>query len=202
MKYNRKEAERRFGHLYEVVPGDSCYYCGLPGDGVDHRPAVHTLHRFAKGRKVTRREIEAQYGQCRLLPCCTICNMGIGSFEGEGDDEYRDEILGFLDFYDDEGPHKGEWNFGTFLAAMEVLEARENGILGDEVYALPLIGRLLMAQALRAMKGEWKDDPRWKPHRERFRAWIIAEPRRRSAHFLAMARLKSYEFLDGVYGRN
>jgi hypothetical protein len=199
--YDRKEAEARFKHLYAEVPGDECHYCGLARDGHDHRPAIHTLHRFAKGRQVTRKEIEGHFGQCRLVPCCTICNMGIGSFEGVDDNDCRDEILGFLDFFDDDGPSKGVWSFGAFTVACEVLEARSKDIVGDEIYAVPAVGRAIMVHALRSRKGEWRDDPFWHPHRLRFANWLRAEPRRKSKHFLDMARLESYRFKDGVYGR-
>lgn len=202
LRYDRKKAEARFGHLFTVVPGDQCHYCGLPSDGHDHRPAVHTLHRFAKDRQVTRREIEEQFGPCRLVPCCTICNMGIGSFEGEHDNDRRDEILGFLDFFDDEGEQKGEWSYGAFAIACEILDARAKGLLGDEVYALPAVGRLIMSHALRVQKGEWADDPFFHEHRERFAAWLKAVPRRKAKHFLDMARLESYKFKPGVYDRS
>ncbi len=201
MRYDRRKAEARFGHLFSVVPGDACHYCGLPSDGHDHRPAVHTLHKFSEGRKVTRREVEEHFGPCRLVPCCTICNMGIGSFEGDDDNDRRDEILGFLDFYDDDGPTKGEWSFGAFSVACEILDARVEGLVGDDVYALPAVGRLIMSHALRVKKGEWKDLEFFNEHRERFASWLCAEPRRKSKHFLAMARLESYKFKQGVYGR-
>jgi hypothetical protein len=128
--------------------------------------------------------------------------MGIGSFEGENDNERRVEILEFLDFYDDGGPHKGEWNFGAFCVACEMLDARLNDVVGDEVYAIPAVGRAIISQALRVKMGDWKDDNFWHPHRQRFAAWLAAEPRRKSKHFLIMARLESYKFKDGVYGRS
>ena len=202
LRYDRRKAEARFAHLYAAVPGDECYYCGLPSEGHDHRPAVHTLHNFAKTRKVTRREIEDRFGPCRLVPCCTICNMGLGSFEGTDDNERRDEILSYLDFFDDDGPHKGEWSLGAFTTAYEILAARTEETVGDEIYALPAVGRLIMSHALRVKKGEWQDGEFWHFHRVRFAAWLQGEPRRKSKHFLNMARLESYKFKDGVYDRS
>jgi hypothetical protein len=201
LRYDRKKAEARFAHLYSLVSGEECHYCGFPSDGHDHRPAIHTLHRFSKGRKITRREVEAHLGPCRLVPCCTICNMGIGSFEGADDNERREEILSFLDFFNDEGPYKGEWNLGAFTVAYEVLEARAEGKLSDEIYALPAVGRLILSHALRTKMGEWRDGEFWHEHRLRLAQWLQGEPRRKAKHFLAMARLASYNFKDGVYGR-
>lgn len=202
MRYDRKKAEARFGHLYTEIPGNSCHYCGLPRDGYDHQPAIHTLHKFAKDRLITRKQIEERFGLCRLVPACTICNMGIGSFEGESDDDRRLEILGFLDFYDDEGPTKGEWNYGAFTVAYEILAARTQNVVGDEIYAIPSVGRLIMSHALRSKMGEWADHPFWMEHRERFAMWLSAEPKRKQKHFLDMSRLESYDFRNGVYGRS
>lgn len=202
MRYNRKSAEERFGHLYTEAPGDECYYCGMPRDGWDHRPSLFTLHKFAEGRKVTRREIFEQFGECRLVPSCVICNMGIGSFEGENDDDRRQEILNFIDLYDDFGPKKNEWNFGVFTAAAEILFARDEGMLTDEIYAIPLVGRIIMAHALWVKMGNAKDNEFWSKHRQKFADWLNGKPKRKAKHFLDMARLESYAFKDGVYGRD
>ena len=76
--YKRGEAERRFQHVYAPVDGDRCIYCGMPSDGkFDHQPPVYILHRFADGGLVTKRAIRERFGQCKLVPCCTICNMGL-----------------------------------------------------------------------------------------------------------------------------
>ena len=78
-KYNRKKAEQRFEHVYETVAGDKCIYCGMPSDGeYDHQPPVYILHRFADGGLVTKKAIREQFGQCKLVPCCRVCNMGWG----------------------------------------------------------------------------------------------------------------------------
>lgn len=201
MRYIRKKAEARFGHVYTVVPGDKCHYCGLPSDGHDHQPAIYTLHKFAKDRLVTRKQIEERFGPCLALPACTICNMGIGSFEGESDDERRLEILGFLDFFDDEGPTKGQWNFGAFMIAYEILVLRDRNEVGDEVYAIPAVGRAIMVHALRAKMGEWMDHPFWSAHRDRLGKWLATAPRSKQKYFLDMSRLESYRFRPGVFGR-
>lgn len=201
MRYVRKKAEQRFGHLYTVVEGDECHYCGLPSDGHDHQPAIFTLHKFAADRLVTRKQIEERFGACYTVPACIICNMGIGSFEGESDDDRRQEILGFLDFFDQEGPSKGHWNYGAFLVAYEILLLRYQNAVGEEVYAIPSIGRAIMAHALRAKMGEWEDHPFWMTHREGFAKWLTAVPGRKQKHFLDMAGLESYSFRPGVYGR-
>ena len=201
LRYERKKAEARFRHVYTVVSGDECHYCGLPSDGHDHRPAIHSLHKFASSRLVTRKEIEGRFGKCRLVPCCTICNMGIGSFDGANDDECREEILGFIDFFDDDGPTRGSWNYGAFCTAVEILTARTIGNVGDEIYAIPVVGRAVISHALRSKMGQWQDDAFWSAHRERLATWLKSAPRRKSKHFLTMARLESYKFRDGVYGR-
>ena len=201
MRYNRKRAEERFGHLYTEVPGDECYYCGMPKDGFDHRPSIFTLHKFAKHRRVTRREINEQFGECRLVPSCIICNMGIGSYEGESDNDRRQEILNFLDLYDDFGPNKNEWNFGVFAAAAEILIARDQDMVTDEVYAIPLVGRIVISHALWVKMGNAKDDEFWQRHRMKLAEWLNAQPKRKAKHFLDMARLESYAFKDGVFGR-
>lgn len=202
MRYNRKQAQERFQHLYVEVPGDECFYCGMPKDGVDHRPAIFTLHKFAKSRMVTRREIHEHFGQCRLVPSCVICNMGIGSYEGENDNDRRQEILNFIDLYDDFGPNRNEWNFGVFTAAAEMLIARDQGMLTDEVYAVPLVGRLVVSHALWVKMGNAKDDEFWQRHRRKLAEWLTAQPRRKAKHFLDMARLESYSFKNGVFGRD
>lgn len=201
MRYDRKKAEARFGHLYGQVAGDACHYCDMPSDGHDHQPALHTLHKFAKDRLVTRKQVEERFGPCRLVPCCTICNMGIGAYEGDNDNDRRLEVLGFIDFYDDEGPTKGEWNAGAFMVAFGILQARTENLVGDDIYALPAVGRAIMSHALRTKMGEWPDDAIWKSHRERLALWMSAEPRRKQKHFLDMSGLESYGFRKGVYGR-
>ncbi|MER8446911.1 hypothetical protein NKH52_27350 [Mesorhizobium sp. M1066] len=96
-KYNRREAEMRFERVYEVVAGDQCIYCGMPNDGkFDHQPPVYVLHRFADGGLVTKKAIRERFGRCKLVPCCTICNMGLGAFHGSTDNERRQEIANWL----------------------------------------------------------------------------------------------------------
>ena len=91
-KYNRREAEMRFQRAYETVAGERCIYCGMPNDGkYDHQPPVYVLHRFADGGLVAKKAIRERFGQCKLVPCCTICNMGLGAFHGSTDNDRMQE---------------------------------------------------------------------------------------------------------------
>ena len=86
-RYSRREAEERFARVYERVAGHRCIYCGISSDGrYDHQPPVYVLHRFADGGLVTERAIREKFGPCKLVPCCTICNMGIGAYHGVDED--------------------------------------------------------------------------------------------------------------------
>jgi hypothetical protein len=127
--------------------------------------------------------------------------MGLGSYDGADDNDRRDEILCFLDFFDDEGPRKGQWNFGAWAIAYETLEAIDQGVVDRQAYALPAVGRLIMSHALRVKKGEWSDGDFWRRHRAKFADWLAETPKRASRHFIAMAGLESYAFKDGVYSR-
>lgn len=93
-KYDRRKAEKRFAPVYTTVDGDHCIYCGMPNDGkFDHQPPVYILHRFANGGLVTKRAIREQFGECLLVPCCTICNMGLGAYHGVDNNDRREEIV-------------------------------------------------------------------------------------------------------------
>ncbi|MBY5354344.1 hypothetical protein HFO94_12490 [Rhizobium leguminosarum] len=195
-KYNRREAEERFARVFEPVAGDRCIYCGMPSEGkVDHQPPVYVLHRFANGELVTKRDIQRQFGQCKLVPCCTICNMGLGAYHGADDNERRREIVGWF-LEDDRFPEdKLILDMGDRL-----IEQRAAGKRGTEVYAFPGVGRRIYIQALVGfIEGDFNHFdgfPEWlRLAQLELADWLRATPGRKAQYFLKMARLESYNLL-------
>ncbi|TGU56913.1 MULTISPECIES: hypothetical protein [unclassified Mesorhizobium] len=193
-KYNRNEAERRFEHVYETVEGDRCTYCGMPNDGkYDHQPPVYVLHRFADGGLVTKKAIRETFGQCKLVPCCTICNMGLGSFHGSDDNDRRQEIVKWF-LADDRYP---EDNF-ILEVGRRLIESRLSGTCGTEIYKFPGVGRIVYTHALTGLiEGEFNtpdEFPEWlRVTQSELAEWLRATARRKSRYFLNMANLESYE---------
>lgn len=196
LRYDRRKAEKRFAHVYESLAGDRCVYCGMPSDGkVDHQPPVYVLHRFANGGLVTKKQIRDAYGQCKLVPCCTICNMGLGAFHGDSDRDRRLEIVNW--FLAEEGDLMDR----AFLeAGTRLLEDFFDGKRGEEVFSFPGVGRVVYINALVGLaNGTFStpdDFPEWlQTAQDELAVWLRAAPRRKHTHFLAMANLESYDLL-------
>ena len=193
-RYDRRAAERRFGHLYASMEGDCCLYCGMSSDGkVDHQPPVYVLHRFANGSQVTKKQVREAFGDCRLVPCCTICNMGLGTFYAPDDRDRRAEIVGW--FLEDE---QNPLDKMILIAGRQLLEDRLNGRRGPEVYTFPGVGRLIYIAALVGLAdGTYRspdDFPKWlKAGQAELAEWLRGAPRRKYQHFLDMAGLESYQ---------
>lgn len=194
--YNRAAAERRFAHVYETVEGDHCVYCGMPSDGKhDHQPPVYVLHRFANGRMVTKRQIREAFGTCRLVPCCTICNRGLGAYHGNDDNDRRREILEWF-VVDDRFPD----DQAALIAGYLLLKARFEEQADINIYRFPEVGRAIYIEALLGlMNGDFaspRDFPEWlKIAQIELAEWLRQEPRRKSQHFLDMAHLASYDLV-------
>lgn len=195
-RYSRPRAEKRFAPVYEVVEGDRCLYCGMPSDGKqDHQPPVYVLHRFADGGLVTKRQIREHFGTCKLVPCCTICNMGLGAYHGVNDNDRRREIATWF-LVDERYPEDRD-----VLALGETLvEDRLRGKRGTEIYEFPGSGRIIYLTALlRFMDGEYskpEDFPDWlNLLQAELAEWLRGAPRRKAKYFLDMANLVSYDLL-------
>jgi hypothetical protein len=195
-RYNRRAAEQRFQHVYQLVTGDRCIYCGMPSDGkFDHQPPVYILHRFADGRLVTKKAIRERFGACKLVPCCTICNMGLGAFHGRDNDERRREIANWF-LVDDRYPEDAL----VVEVGRQLIERRLEGSRGPEICAFPGVGRVIYVNALfgliEGVFGCPDDFPEWlQTMQAELAEWLRAEPRRKSKYFLEMANLASYELL-------
>jgi hypothetical protein len=194
--YGRDSAEKRFARVYETVEGDTCIYCGMPNDGAyDHQPPVYILHRFAGGSLVTKREIRDNFGQCKLVPCCTICNMGLGAYHGKDDNDRRQEILNWF-LCDDRYPEDRvilEIGYGLLRKYLD--GAREKNI-----YVFPGVGRAIYIESLGGLiQGKFgipDDFPDWlKLTQSELADWLRETPKRKSQYFLEMANLQSYDLL-------
>ena len=195
-RYSRPRAEKRFAAVYEVVEGDRCLYCGMPSDGKqDHQPPVYVLHRFADGGLVTKRQIREHFGTCKLVPCCTICNMGLGAYHGVDDNDRRREIATWF-LVDERYPEDRD-----VLALGETLvEDRLRGTRGTEIYEFPGSGRVIYLNALLGfMGGEYskpEDFPDWLTLlQSELAEWLRGALRRKAKYFLEMASLESYDLL-------
>lgn len=195
-KYDRRKAEKRFARVYETMEGDRCVYCGMPSDGqFDHQPPVYVLHRFANGGMVTKKAIREKFGQCKLVTCCTICNMGLGAYHGSDDNDRREEIVSWF-LLDDRYPDdKNMLELGCRLIDLRLEQKR-----GIEIYAFPEVGRVIYIEALVGLiKGNYdstNDFPEWlKVMQLELAKWLRGAPRRKSQYFLDMAGLESYELL-------
>lgn len=195
-RYRRKDAEERFARVYDKVEGDRCIYCGMQNDGkYDHQPPVYVLHRFAGGELVTKRQIRHHFGSCRLVPCCTICNMGLGAYHGSDDSDRRREILNWF-LPDDKFPEDQ-----TILTiGHKLIEKRLQVGPEKNIYVFPGVGRAIYIQSLSGfIEGKFKspnDFPEWlKLTQSELATWLREEPRRKSQYFLDMANLQSYDLL-------
>lgn len=195
-RYNRRAAEKRFEHVYQPVAGDRCIYCGMPSDGkLDHQPPVYILHRFADGGVVTKKAIRERFGECKLVPCCTICNMGLGAFHGRDDNERRREIANWF-LVDERYPEDAL----ILEVGRQWIEKRLQGRRGTEIYDFPGVGRVIYIHALFGfIEGEFNSPdefPEWLRLTQRELAeWLRAASRRKSQYFLDMANLASYDLL-------
>lgn len=193
-RYNRYRAEQRFAHIYETAAGDRCIYCGIANDGkYDHQPPVYVLHRFADGGLVTKSAIREQFGQCKLVPCCTICNMGLGTYHGSDDNERRQEIVNW--FLEDDSIPEDQL---ILELGSKLLNDRLQQKRGSEIYEFAGVGRVIYAEALVGLiEGDFNspdDFPDWlKLAQSELAVWLRDAPRRKSQYFLAMANLESYE---------
>ncbi len=194
--YSRAAAERRFARVYETVDGDRCIYCGMPSDGTyDHQPPVYVLHRFAGDRLVTKREIRERFGQCKLVPCCTICNMGLGAYHGENDNDRRREIVNWFLCDRDVPEDKLILDIGYGLIQKYLSSNREKNI-----YVFPGVGRAIYIEALHGLiDGKFSspsDLPDWlKLTQSELAEWLRGAPKRKSQYFLDMASLQSYDLV-------
>lgn len=194
-RYDRRAAEKRFESVYVRVNGDRCIYCGMPSAERDHQPPVYVLHRFADGGLVTKNSIRARFGECRLVPCCTICNMGLGSYHGIDDNDRRREIANWF-LPDPQFP----LDRLTLVLGQRLLKGRFDGKRGQDIYAFPGVGRVIYLTALIGlMRGEFNAIdafPDWlKQTQSELAEWFRAAPRRSSQYFLDMANLESYNLL-------
>jgi len=195
-KYNRREAEMRFKRVYVAVDGDRCIYCGMPNDGKsDHQPPVYVLHRFAEGGLVTKKAIREHFGQCKLVPCCTICNMGLGAYHGYDDNDRRQEIVKWF-LVDDRYPEDKI----VLGVGYRLIQDRLEGRRGEEIYQFPGVGRIIYINALTALiEGEFSgpaEFPEWlKVTQSELAEWLRGAPRRKSQYFLDMASLAGYELV-------
>lgn len=195
-RYNRRAAEKRFEHVYQAVAGDRCIYCGMPSDGKrDHQPPVYILHRFADGGLVTKKAIREQFGECKLVPCCTICNMGLGAFHGRDDNERRREIANWF-LVDERYPEDAL----VVEVGRQLIHRRLEGSAGTKIYGFPGVGRVIYTHVLFGfIEGEFNSPdefPEWLRLTQRELAeWLRAAPRRKSQYFLDMANLASYDLL-------
>lgn len=198
-KYDRRKAENRFARIYDAVDGDRCIYCGMPNDGkVDHQPPVYVLHRFTDGGLVTKKAIREAFGPCKLVPACTICNMGLGAYHGKDDNARREEIVNWF-LLDERYPEdKLVLDIGYKL-----LNARLDGSRGPAIYEFPGVGRAVYIEALMGLvQGEYKstaDFPDWlKLAQSELAEWLRGEPRRKTRYFLDMANLESYDLVPNA----
>ena len=195
-KYNRQKAEKRFARVYETVAGDRCIYCGIANDGkVDHQPPVYVLHRFADGGLVTKKGIRERFGQCKLVPCCTICNMGLGAYHGSDDNDRRAEIVNWF-LQDDRYPEDKI----VLDAGARLIEDRLSDKRAQEIYEFPGTGRIIYIHALSGfINGDFQtfeDFPDWlNLVQQELADWLRSGSRRKSQYFLDMANLVSYELL-------
>jgi hypothetical protein len=195
-RYNRRAAEQRFQHVYQPVAGDRCIYCGMLSDGkLDHQPPIYILHRFADGGLVTKKAIRERFGECKLVPCCTICNMGLGAFHGRDDNERRQEIANWF-LVDDRYAE----DHLVVEIGRQLIEKRLNGTRGGEIYEFPGVGRVIYINALFGfIDGEFSvpdEFPEWLRLAQcELSEWLRGEPRRKSKYFLDMANLVSYDLL-------
>jgi hypothetical protein len=193
--YKRGEAEKRFQQVYSPIAGERCIYCGMPNDGkFDHQPPVYILHKFADGGLVTRKAIRERFGQCKLVPCCTICNMGLGAFHGS-DTERRQEIVNWF-LVDDRCPEDEI----VLKMGERLIDARLKGDRGTEIYEFPGVGRTIYISALLGfIEGDFggpDEFPKWLIiMQSELAEWLRGAPRRKSRYFLDMANLASYELL-------
>lgn len=195
-RYNRRTAEKRFEHIYRPIAGDRCTYCGIPSAGKhDHQPPVYILHRFADGALVTKKAIRERFGECKLVPCCTICNMGLGAFHGRDDNERRREIANWF---------LADGRYAEDALVLEIgrrlIEQRLERTRGSEIYEFPGVGRVIYVHALFGfIEGGYQatdEFPEWlQLVQQELADWLGAAPRRRSRYFLDMANLASYDLL-------
>ncbi|WP_155951233.1 hypothetical protein [Rhizobium mesoamericanum] len=195
-KYNRSEAEKRFARVYSTAPGDRCIYCGMPNDGkFDHQPPVYILHRFANGGLVTKKQIQEHFGQCKLVPCCTICNMGLGAYHGLSDRERRAEIVNW--FLEDERFPEDKL---ILALGCRLIGERLKGKRDRAIYEFPGVGRIIYMNALMGLiEGDFQgphDFPDWlRLAQSELSDWLRGAPKRKARYFLDMAKLESYELL-------
>jgi hypothetical protein len=186
----------RFAQDYDIVEGTSCIYCERPNGGkFDHQPPLYVLHRFASSRLVTKRAIREKFGQCKLIPCCTICNMGLGAYHGKDDNDRRQEIANWF-LLDERYPADKL----ILIFGYRLWDGRINQSRGTEVYQFPGVGRVIYIEALMGLVEGRYDTPDAFPDWLRLMQlelaeWLRTESRRRSRYFLDMANLQSYQLV-------
>ncbi|PDQ21425.1 hypothetical protein CN311_08860 [Mesorhizobium sanjuanii] len=139
----------------------NAFIAGCPMMGsMTINPPVYVLHRFADGGLVTKKAIRERFGLCKLVPCCTICNVGLGAFHGSNDNDRRREIVNWF-LADDRYPDdKLVLKIGNRL-----IQDRLQGRRGIEIYEFPGVGRAIYINALVGLiEGEFSgldEFPEW-----------------------------------------
>ncbi len=78
--YNRNHALRLWDHMYEIVQGECCVYCGDPREVLDHVPALSSLWWG---------HFDTKYAPFYKVPSCNACNRAIGPYPSISLDERR-----------------------------------------------------------------------------------------------------------------
>lgn len=168
----------------------------MPNDGkFDHQPPVYILHRFADGGLVTKRAIRERIGQCKLVPCCTICNMGLGAYHGADDNDRRREIVNW--FLADERYPDDEL---VLEVGRRLIEKWLAGGREKQIFTFPGVGRMIYISALIGLiDGQFSSPDRFPEWLREMQAelaeWLRGAPRRKAQYFLDMANLESYELV-------
>lgn len=198
-RYSRRAAEKSFGMVYRRVPGSRCIYCGMPSDGKsDHQPPLSVLHRFAKGGLTTKEAILERFVECRLVPCCTICNLGLGASHCRDDNDRRRRIANWFRVNKRHPADALVMENGRLL-----IQKRLEGNRGKEIYSNSGVGRCIYLSALLGLAegqfGSPNDFPGWlQASQLELAEWLRGVPRRKSQYFLDMANLMSYDLLPDV----
>jgi hypothetical protein len=110
---------------------------------IDHQPPIYVLHRFAADELVREKAIREKFGHCKLVLCCTICNMGLGTYNGaDGNDRRREIVDWFLN-----GERYPE-DKAILETGYQLLDERAQGKRGAEIYKFPGVGRHIYGEAL------------------------------------------------------
>ncbi|MCG6115820.1 MAG: hypothetical protein MEQ84_11540 [Mesorhizobium sp.] len=198
-RYSRRAAEKSFGMVYRFVAGSRCTYCGIANDGKsDHQPPLSVLFGFAKGGSTTKEALLERFGDCRLVPCCTICNLGLGAFQCHDDNDRRRRVANWFRVNTRHPADALVLENGRLL-----IQKRLEGNRGKEIYANSGVGRCIYLSALLGLaEGHFRSPssfPDWlQASQLELSEWLRGAPRRKFQYFLDMANLMSFELLPDV----